>query len=102
MAKRGRKPNGERRRLAVELYRQGLTLRDIGARLGVTKQRVPQMLRAAGLTLVELAAQGGFSRATIRGYEAGTDGPEWKSLGRLVRVLGVVEGSSEAGLLRFR
>jgi hypothetical protein len=41
---RGRPPNLERRRLAAELRAQGLTLREIGHRLGVTHQAVSQML----------------------------------------------------------
>jgi transcriptional regulator with XRE-family HTH domain len=44
MAQRGRKPNLERQRQAVALRAEGLTLRQIGGRLGVTHQRVSQLL----------------------------------------------------------
>jgi hypothetical protein len=46
MAQLGRKPNLERRRQAAELRRQGLTLEEIGRRLGgISRQAVHQLLR---------------------------------------------------------
>jgi hypothetical protein len=46
MAQLGRKPNLERRRLAAELRQQGLTLEEIGSRLGgISRQAVHQLLR---------------------------------------------------------
>jgi transcriptional regulator with XRE-family HTH domain len=45
MAKRGRPADLERRRRAAELRAQGLTLREVGWRLGITKQAADQLLR---------------------------------------------------------
>jgi transcriptional regulator with XRE-family HTH domain len=42
--KRGRRPDLERRRQVAELRRQGLTLKEIGNRLGITRQAVHQLL----------------------------------------------------------
>ena len=47
-AKRGRRPDLERRRLALELRARGLTLAEIGRRFGVTREAVRQMLAACG------------------------------------------------------
>jgi hypothetical protein len=48
MAQLGRKPNLERRREAAELRRQGLTLEEIGRRLGgISRQAVHQLLRSS-------------------------------------------------------
>ena len=45
MAKRGRPADLGRRRRAAELRAQGLTLREVGWRLGITKQAADQLLR---------------------------------------------------------
>jgi transcriptional regulator with XRE-family HTH domain len=45
MAKRGRPADLERRRLAAELRARGLSLAEVGRRLGVTKQAADQLLR---------------------------------------------------------
>ncbi len=42
----GRKPDQERRRCVAELRRAGLTLQEIGRRLGITHQAVHYLLRA--------------------------------------------------------
>jgi hypothetical protein len=49
VAKRGRKPNREQYGQVVALYAAGLLQREIAARLGVTRQRVSQILVAAGI-----------------------------------------------------
>ncbi len=41
----GRKPDTERRRLAAQLRLAGLTLQQIGARLGITRQGAHHLLR---------------------------------------------------------
>jgi hypothetical protein len=46
MARRGRPVSHDRRKLAAELRRQGLTLAEIGRRLGITKQGAQYLLRA--------------------------------------------------------
>src|SRR5947209_7465971 len=49
MAKRGRTPDHQRREQAARLRRQGLTLEEIGKRLGgISRQAVWQMLVAHG------------------------------------------------------
>jgi hypothetical protein len=48
MAKRVRKPDQEQRQ-AVALYATGLTIPEVGARLGVSTYRVRQLLRAGGV-----------------------------------------------------
>jgi hypothetical protein len=45
----GRRPNLQRRAKARELRNQGFTLQEIGAKLGVSKEAVRQMLIACGL-----------------------------------------------------
>ncbi len=46
MAQLGRRPNLERRRQAAALRKQGLTLEEIGQRLGgISRQAVHQLLR---------------------------------------------------------
>jgi len=46
MGQLGRKPNHERRAQAAELRKQGLTLEEIGKRMGgITRQAVHQLLR---------------------------------------------------------
>jgi hypothetical protein len=45
--RRGGRPDQTRRREAARLRRRGLSLAEIGARLGVTRQRVASMLRQA-------------------------------------------------------
>jgi DNA-binding transcriptional regulator LsrR (DeoR family) len=42
---RGRKLNFERRRDVAELRQQGYSLSEIGGRLGITRQRVSQLLQ---------------------------------------------------------
>jgi hypothetical protein len=50
VAKRSRTPDpGQQRAQAVALYAEGLTQREVAARLGVTRQRVSQILVAAGV-----------------------------------------------------
>jgi transcriptional regulator with XRE-family HTH domain len=50
MAKRGRPPNLQRRQQAVNLRKEGLTLPQIGQRMGISKQAVHQLLgKSAGL-----------------------------------------------------
>jgi transcriptional regulator with XRE-family HTH domain len=44
---RGRRPDIERRQLVMQLRQQGLTLPEIGRRLGVSRQSAHQMLRQA-------------------------------------------------------
>lgn len=44
MGKRGRKPNLEHQRQAAKLRSEGLTLQEIGNRMGVSRQRVDQLL----------------------------------------------------------
>jgi DNA-binding XRE family transcriptional regulator len=144
MSKRGRKPNLERRRRAVALYRRGFTMPEIGRRLRTSKQAVQAMLQAVGidtgsagaacaacraplssraagqygervlclacldrlpratlgqrlrayrvaaeLTRLELAERAGVSISVIGNCERGQHKPSWKSLGKLVKVLGV-------------
>ena len=48
-ATRGRKPNRERHRQVAELRRRGWTLLAIGRRLGVSRQRVFEILQTSGL-----------------------------------------------------
>ena len=55
----GRKPNQERRRQMIDLREQGLTLGEIGQRLGVTRQAVFDALRR----LQGSGASGGNGRA---------------------------------------
>jgi hypothetical protein len=46
MGRLGRKPNLERRKQAADLRKQGLTLEEIGQRMGgITRQAVHQLLR---------------------------------------------------------
>ena len=45
MARRGRKPDLERRRRAAELRAQGLTFTEVGRRLGVTRQAAQSLVR---------------------------------------------------------
>ena len=42
----GRQPDVARRREAVRLHAEGMTFAEIGCRMGVTRQRVEQILRA--------------------------------------------------------
>jgi DNA-directed RNA polymerase specialized sigma subunit len=49
MAKSSGKPDLERQRQAAALRAEGLTLPQIGDRLGLSKSRVSQILRAAGI-----------------------------------------------------
>jgi orotate phosphoribosyltransferase-like protein len=44
LAKRGRKPNLERRKQAREMRRQGMTFQQIGDRLGVSHQAAWQLV----------------------------------------------------------
>ena len=44
---------------------------------------------AAGLKVTELAERSGVAHGTLRAYEAGVRDPEWRTLGKLVAVLGV-------------
>jgi transcriptional regulator with XRE-family HTH domain len=48
-ATRGRKPNRERHREVAELRRRGWTMSAIGRRLGISRQRVFEILRTSGL-----------------------------------------------------
>jgi transcriptional regulator with XRE-family HTH domain len=48
MAKRGRPPDVGRRRQAAELRARGLSLAEVGRRLGISKQAAHQLLRGAG------------------------------------------------------
>ena len=45
----GRKPNHVRRRQAAALRAAGLTVKEVGLKLGVTKEAVRQLLLASGL-----------------------------------------------------
>ena len=45
----GNAPNLDKRRAATALYRDGLSLSQIGAALGVSKQAIHQLLRRAGV-----------------------------------------------------
>jgi transcriptional regulator with XRE-family HTH domain len=47
--KGGRPPDGRRRRLAAELRLRGRSLAEVGRELGVSKQAVHQLLRAAAM-----------------------------------------------------
>jgi transcriptional regulator with XRE-family HTH domain len=47
--KRGRKPDTARRKRAASLYARGLSLAQVGARLGCTRQTAHYLLRAAGV-----------------------------------------------------
>jgi hypothetical protein len=49
MAKRGPKPDQEQRQQAVALYATGLTLGEVGQRLGVSAYLVGRILREAGV-----------------------------------------------------
>lgn len=83
----GRRPNLQRRQRAVQLRGEGLSLAEIGRRLGVSKQRAAHRI-AVGLSQAELADHSGVPAGTIRGYQQGAIAPTWRPLGRLVRVLG--------------
>jgi hypothetical protein len=50
MAKHSRQPDQEQQRRALALYATGLTIPEVGARLGIGAKRVGRMLRAAGVT----------------------------------------------------
>jgi DNA-binding XRE family transcriptional regulator len=113
VSKVGRKPNVERRRQMGKLRAQGLTFKEIGERLGVTKQcvhrsltvplvqmampevrlglaqRLKELRQAAGINRASLAWQTSLSNVTIWKLETGRCWPHPATFKRLAQALGV-------------
>jgi transcriptional regulator with XRE-family HTH domain len=142
----GRRPDEARRRQLLNLRAKGLTLAEIGRRLGITRQAVQGALKgsglnlprrgsvfcrvcggevvngeyriegngpvlcrpclaarpetpfgqrlrslrlAAGLTQTALAERAGLCVGSVRDYERARDEPRWRSLIKLLRVVGL-------------
>jgi transcriptional regulator with XRE-family HTH domain len=157
----GRRPDLGRRQRILRLRARGLTLAEIGRRLGITRQAVQVTLKgsglnrprrgtvfckacgdsvltggyriesngpvlcraclaerpetpfgqrlrslrlAAGLTQASLAERAGVGVSSVRDYERGRDEPRWRSLMKLLRVLGfdLLEPSARDAVRRSR
>jgi transcriptional regulator with XRE-family HTH domain len=112
-ANSGKRPDRARQRLAARLRRRGYTLRQIGERLGVTRQAVHLLLQAyrrrqAELTLEQILALADDFRArtgrwpqSTSGRIRGTGGTTWQAIDDALRYgeRGLPDNSSLAQLL---